>query len=136
VWLGSCELCFELATGVMATVYLGVHHGAQGFEKLVAVKRLLPSFGTDPDYVAMLADEASVSSHANHSCIRDVFDLGMADDGTPYLLMEFLEGEPLSNVCGAMTDQPALLQTTRHHRVASRIIASCCQGIHAVHELS
>jgi serine/threonine protein kinase len=136
VRLGSCELCFELATGGMATVYLGIHHGAQGFEKLVAVKRLLPSFSKDPDHVAMLADEASVSSSARHPCIRDVFDLGMAEDGTPYLVMEFLAGEPLSRVCRGMRDQPALLQTTRHHRIVSRIIASCCQGIHAVHELS
>jgi serine/threonine-protein kinase len=120
----------------MATVYLAIHHGAQGFEKLVAVKRLLPSFCSDPDYVAMLADEAAVSSNANHPCIRDVFDLGMAEDGTPYLVMEFLEGEPISRVCRAMLNQPALLQMTRHHRVVSHFIACCCQGIHAVHELS
>jgi EAL domain-containing protein (putative c-di-GMP-specific phosphodiesterase class I) len=134
--VGTCELCFELATGGMATVYLGVHHGAQGFKKLVAVKRLLPSLCADPHYVAMLADEASVSSNTNHSCIRQVFDLGIAEDGTPYLVMEFLAGEPLSRVCVAMRDQPDLLQTTRHHRVVSRIVASCCHGIHAAHELS
>jgi serine/threonine protein kinase len=136
VRLGSCELCFELGKGGMATVYLGVHHGAHGFEKLVAVKRLLPALSSDPDYIAMLADEASVSSNAHHPCIRDVFDLRMAEDGAPYLVMEFLAGEPLSRVCRAMGSQPDLLQTTRHHRIVSRIIASCCQGIHAVHELS
>jgi eukaryotic-like serine/threonine-protein kinase len=136
VRVGSCELCFELGTGGMATVYLGIHRGAQGFEKVVAVKRLLPGLCADPDYVAMLADEAWVSSNANHPCIRDVFDLGMADDGSPYLVMEFLAGEPLSEVCAGMRDQQDLLQTTRHARVVSRIIASCCQGIHAAHELS
>jgi serine/threonine protein kinase len=136
VRLGSCELCFELATGGMATVYLGIHHGAHGFEKLVAVKRLLPGLCSDPDYIAMLADEAWVSSHAHHPCIRDVFDLRMAEDGTPYLVMEFLAGEPLSRVCGAMGGQLDLLQTTRHHRIVSRIIASYCHGIHTVHELS
>jgi eukaryotic-like serine/threonine-protein kinase len=136
VWVGSCELCCELGTGGMATVYLGIHRGAQGFEKVVAVKRLLPSLCADPHYIAMLADEAWVSSNANHPCIRDVFDLGMADDGMPYLVMEFLAGEPLSQVYAGMRDRPDLLWTTRHHRVVSRIIASCCQGIHAAHELS
>jgi serine/threonine protein kinase len=136
VRVGTCELYFELATGGMATVFLGVHHGAHGFQKVVAVKRLLPGLSADPHFVAMLADEASVSSRANHPCIRDVFDLGVADDGTPYLVMEFLAGEPLSRVCIAMRDQPELLQTTRHHRVVSRIIASYCHGIHAAHELS
>jgi eukaryotic-like serine/threonine-protein kinase len=136
VRVGSCELCCELGTGGMATVYLGIHCGAQGFEKVVAVKRLLPSLCADPHYVAMLADEAWVSSNANHPCIRDVFDLGMADDGMPYLVMEFLAGEPLSRVSVGMRDRPDLLQTRRHHRVVSRIIASCCQGIHAAHELT
>ncbi len=136
VRVGSCELCFELGTGGMATVYLGIHRGAQGFEKVVAVKRLLPGLSSDPYYVAMLADEAWVSSNANHPCIRDVFDLGTAEDGSPYLVMEFLAGEPLSEVCAGMRNQQDILQTTRHPRVVSRIIASCCQGIHAAHELS
>ncbi len=134
--VGSCELCFELGTGGMATVYLGIHRGAQGFEKVVAVKRLLPGLAADPYYVAMLADEAWVASNANHPCIRDVFDLGTANDGSPYLVMEFLAGEPLSEVCAGMQDQQHVLYTERHHRVVSRIIASCCQGIHAAHELS
>jgi eukaryotic-like serine/threonine-protein kinase len=134
--LGSCELCFELASGGMATVYLGVHRGAEGFEKLVAVKRPLPRLCGDPDYVDMLADEASVSSDVNHPCVRDVFDLGVAEDGTPYLVMEFLVGEPLSSVAQAMSEQPELVRTTRHHRIVSRIIAGCCQGMHAVHELT
>jgi serine/threonine-protein kinase len=120
----------------MATVYLAIHRGAQGFEKIVAVKRLLPRLCADPQFVAMLADEAWVSSHANHPCIRDVFDLGMADDGMPYLVMEFLAGEPLSRVQLGMLDQPDLLQTTHHHRVVARIIANCCEGVHAAHELS
>jgi serine/threonine-protein kinase len=120
----------------MATVYLGIQRGAHGFEKLVAIKRLLPRFCRDPEYIAMLADEASVSSIASHPCIRDIFDLRTAEDGTPYLVMEFLAGEPLSRVCVAMRGRTSLLATTRHHRVVSRIVASCCQGIHAAHELS
>jgi eukaryotic-like serine/threonine-protein kinase len=134
--LGTCELYFELGTGGMATVYLGIHRGAHGFEKLVAVKRLLPRFRQDAQYVAMLADEASVSAYASHACLRDVFDLGVADDGTTYLVMEFLVGEPLSRVCAAMRAQPSLLGTTGHPRVAAHVIASCCEGIHAAHELS
>jgi eukaryotic-like serine/threonine-protein kinase len=134
--LGSCELHYELATGGMATVYLGIHHGAHGFEKLVAVKRLRPRFALDPDYVAMLVDEASVSSCGRHPCIREVFDLGVAQDGTPYLVMEFLTGEPLSRVCLAIDERREVLETLRHHRVVARIIASYCQGIHAAHELS
>jgi serine/threonine protein kinase len=127
VRVGSCDLYFELATGGMATVFIGIHHGAHGFEKVVAVKRLLP---------AMSADEASISSFTGHACIRDVFDLGMAADGTPYLVMEFLVGEPLSRVCGGLRRRPDLLRTPRHRRVASRILAGYCRGIHAAHELS
>jgi serine/threonine-protein kinase len=134
--VGTCELYFELGTGGMATVYLGIHHGAHGFEKLVAVKRLLPKFREDAHYIAMLADEASVSAYASHSCLRDVFDLGVAADGSPYLVMEFLVGQPLSRVSAAMRAEPALLETKGHHQVAAHVIASCCNGIHAAHQLS
>jgi serine/threonine-protein kinase len=133
VTLGSCKLSFELATGSTATVYLGVHHGAHGFEKVVAVKRLLPRFSTDADCVGMLAEEASVSAKACHPCIREVFDLGVAKDGAPYLVMAFLTGEPLTRVCAALSDRADLLHTVHHHRVAARIIASYCHGIQAVH---
>jgi eukaryotic-like serine/threonine-protein kinase len=136
VRLGSCELFFKLATGGMSTVYLAVHHGAHGFEKLVAVKRPLPRLSLNPDYVAMLVDEAAVSSTACHPCVREVFDLGVAKDGTPYLVMEFLAGEPLSRVCAAIYDRADLTQSLRHHRVVARIFAKYCHGIHAVHELS
>ena len=134
--IGTCEVYLALGTGGMATVYLGIHHGAHGFEKLVAVKQLLPEFRADPHYAAMLADEASVSAYTSHSCLRDVFDLGVAADGTTYLVMEFLVGEPLSRVRAAMRMQPDLLETKRHHRIAAHVIASCCEGVHAAHELS
>jgi serine/threonine-protein kinase len=134
--VGTCELYFELGTGGMATVYLGIHHGAHGFEKVVAVKRLLPRFREDAHYVAMLADEASVSAYASHACLRDVFDLGVAEDGTTYLVMEFLMGEPLSRISAAMRAEPDVREAANHNRIAAHVIASCCEGIHAAHELS
>jgi serine/threonine protein kinase len=134
--VGSCDVHAELASGGTASVFIGVHHGAEGFQKVVAIKRLLPAFALDRDYQAMLADEAAVSARADHPYVRDVFDFGFAEDGTPYAIMEFLFGQPLSSVCRTLSRQTDLDRDRRHTAIVARIIANLCEGLHAVHELS
>src|SRR5262249_55068126 len=58
--LGPYELLRRIATGGMAEVYLARRAGPHGFQKIVAVKRILPQYARDPDFVAMFVDEARV----------------------------------------------------------------------------
>ncbi|HEY6555867.1 MAG TPA: serine/threonine-protein kinase [Polyangiaceae bacterium] len=133
---GTYQLCFEIASGGLATVYLAVHHGSEDFEKVVAIKKLLPELSKTPASVAMLVDEARISARANHPYVRDVFDLCRAADGTHFVVMEFLQGEPLSSVCKALARRGQGAFPVNHSQAVARVVANLCEGLHAVHELT
>jgi serine/threonine-protein kinase len=65
--------------------------GPHGFQKLVAVKRILPQYASDPDFVAMFIDEARVCARLGHPNIVQVFDFG-EQDGELYMAMEYVDG--------------------------------------------
>lgn len=132
---GTYELCFEIASGGLATVYLAIHRGSEDFEKIVAIKKLLPELANNPASIAMLVDEARISARANHPFVRDVFDLCRATDGTHFIVMEFLQGEPLSSACKALARRAERPLPVNHSQVVARIVANLCEGLHAVHEL-
>jgi serine/threonine-protein kinase len=89
--LGPYELLRRIATGGMAEVYLARRAGPHGFQKLVAVKRILPQYARDPDFVAMFIDEARVCARLGHPNIVQVFDFG-EQDGELYMAMEYVDG--------------------------------------------
>ncbi len=89
--LGPYELLRRLATGGMAEVYLARRAGPHGFQKLVAVKRILPQFARDADFVAMFVDEARVCARLGHPNIVQVFDFG-EHAGDLYMAMEYVDG--------------------------------------------
>src|SRR3979411_1030950 len=89
--LGPYELLRRIATGGMAEVYLARRAGPHGFQKTVAVKRILPQFARDPDFVAMFIDEARVCARLAHPNIVQVFDFG-EHDGELYMAMEYVDG--------------------------------------------
>jgi serine/threonine-protein kinase len=89
--LGPYELLERIATGGMAEVYLARRAGPHGFQKVVAVKRILPQLAQDEDFVAMFVDEARVCARLAHPNIVQVFDFG-EHDGELYMAMEFVDG--------------------------------------------
>ncbi|HEY5147211.1 MAG TPA: serine/threonine-protein kinase [Polyangiaceae bacterium] len=89
--LGPYELLRRIATGGMAEVYLARRGGPHGFKKIVAVKRILPQYASDPDFVAMFVDEARVCARLGHPNIVQVFDFG-EQDGELYMAMEYVDG--------------------------------------------
>ena len=62
--IGRYQLCFELASGGMARVYLARAEGTPGFQKLVALKRIHPHLAEEKDYVEMFLDEARIASRS------------------------------------------------------------------------
>ena len=132
--IGRYELCFELASGGMATVYLARVHGASGFEKLVALKRIHRHLAKEQKYIDMFLDEAKIASRITHPNVCSVFDFGQAD-GEYYIAMEYLVGEPLSRLCARVARDK---EQRRHPLLPLRmagIIADACEGLHAAHEL-
>ncbi len=89
--LGPYELIERLATGGMAEVYLAKRAGPHGFQKIFALKRILPQLAQDADFVAMFVDEARMCARLCHPNIVQVFDFG-EHDGELYMAMEYVDG--------------------------------------------
>jgi serine/threonine protein kinase len=132
--IGRYELCFELASGGMASVYLARMDGVSGFEKLVAVKRIHRHLAKEKGYLDMFLDEARIASRITHPNVCSVFDFGEAD-GEHYIAMEYLVGEPLSRLMSRAARDPKQRRSPLLPLRMARIIADACEGLHAAHEL-
>lgn len=89
--LGEYVIDSRLATGGMAEVYVAHRPGPHGFKKRVALKRILPQYCRDPDYVAMFIGEARLAAQLDHPNVVQVFDFGESD-GQLFLAMELVSG--------------------------------------------
>lgn len=132
--IGRYELCFELASGGMASVYLARVDGTPGFQKLVALKRIHPHLANEKDYVEMFLDEARIASRITHANVCSVFDFGEVD-GEYYIAMEYLVGEPLSRVHRRVVANADQRCSPLLPARMVRVIAQACEGLHAAHEL-
>jgi serine/threonine-protein kinase len=132
--LGRYTLLRELGSGGMASVYLAKVHLAEGVERLVALKTIHDELSGQPTFVDMFLDEARIASLISHPNVCTVHDFGQAGD-TYYLAMEYLVGEPLSEVVRMIWENrhdDDVLRATPY--VAARIMADACEGLHAAHE--
>jgi serine/threonine-protein kinase len=87
----------KIADGGTAEIFLAKQSGAQGFEKMVVLKRIFNSFYSDPQFRHMLVDEAHIAMSLYHSNIVQVLDLGEAD-GRHFLAFELVDGWTLDEV--------------------------------------
>ena len=132
--IGRYELCFKLASGGMASVYLARIHGVSGFQKLVALKRIRRDLAKDPGYFDMFLNEARVASQITHPNVCSVFDFGEFN-GEYYIAMEYLMGESVSRLCRRVVTNPQQRRQPLLPLKMARIITDACEGLHAAHEL-
>jgi serine/threonine protein kinase len=85
------RLVRPLASGGMAELFLGVTRGAEGFEKHVAIKRVLPYLAKDEAIARMFVAEARLATHLHHQNLVSVYDVGNDDTGL-FLVMELVNG--------------------------------------------
>src|SRR6187402_1970295 len=95
--VGRYLICGELGSGGMAAVHLGRLLGPAGFSKIVAIKRLLPQFAADPEFLSMLIDEARLASVISHPNVVSSLDVVVEDDEL-LLVMEYVHGESLAQL--------------------------------------
>ena len=94
---GRYRLIERIGEGGMAEVFTAVLSGAEGFERLVVIKRLKPHLALNPDAVAQFIDEAKLGSVLAHSNIVTVSDFGKVGEGY-YLAQEFVDGRTLAQI--------------------------------------
>jgi serine/threonine protein kinase len=94
---GKYSLISRLGSGGMAEVFLARAESIAGFEKLLAIKRLLPFCTQDKETVDLLADEARITVRLTHPNIVQVFDFGRVDESY-YIAMEYVDGLDLKSL--------------------------------------
>lgn len=127
---GRYLLCARIAAGGMATVHIGKLRGAVGFSRIVAIKRLHDNYAQDPEFRAMLIDEARLAARIRHPNVVSTLDVVEEEDGVLQIVMDYVRGESLS----------ALLRVCRQRGTPPKpdIVASLAvgmlDGLDAAHE--
>ena len=101
---GKYRLVERVAVGGMAEIFKASTHGAGGFERFVAIKRLHRHLSEDEELAQMLVDEAKISVRLQHANIAQIFDLGSID-GQYFIVMEFIDGTDMYGVLRRMREQ-------------------------------
>src|SRR3954467_7223868 len=91
---GKYYLLERINIGGMAEVFRAKAFGVEGFERLVAVKRILSNIAEDKEFIRMLIEEAKLAVQLNHANIAQIFDLGVVE-GSYYIALEHVHGRDL-----------------------------------------
>jgi len=129
VQFGKYQLLERIATGGMAEIYRARYQAAAGVTKLVVIKKILPHYAGNKNFVSMFINEAKITVGLSHGNIAQVFDFGEID-GEYFIAMEFVHGQALSRVLRKArgTDLPTLPPP-----VAVAIAMEMCKGLHYAH---
>lgn len=127
---GRYEALFRIAAGGMAEVFAARIQGESGFQKLVAIKRMLPHLAFEEQFVNMFLDEARVAANISSPNVVQTLDLGRTEDGSLYLVMDLVVGITLSTLLRN--------EATRSQHVpipfAVEMIAQAAHGLDDAHE--
>lgn len=120
----------KLASGGMATVYLGALTGPSGFRQIVAIKRPHAHLLEDPAMREEALAEARIAARIRHANVVDVRDVEVSGE-TIQLVMDYIEGATLSTLLAAFARQKKRIPIA----IAARIVLDACAGLAAVHEV-
>ena len=125
---GKYILIEKIASGGMAEMWKAKQRGPEGFEKIVAIKRILPHLVENEDFITMFIDEGKVAAQLTHPNIAQIYELG-EEDGSYYIAMEYIAGRDLREVMrtGRRVNNPFRIELGV--QIASKLLA----GLHYAH---
>ena len=128
--VGRYMLYDEIAAGGMATIHIGrLLADIGGFSRTVAVKRLLPQFAKDAEFVNMFLEEARLAARIRHANVVQVLDV-VSTDHELFLVMEFIQGETITRLTRVNRKRARIVPMN----IALAIMVDALQGLHAAHE--
>src|SRR5437764_7635301 len=124
---GKYYLLERINVGGMAEVFKAKAFGVEGFERLLAVKRILPNIAEDKEFISMFIDEAKIAVQLNHANICQIFDLGKVNDSY-FIALEHVHGKDLRAIFDRCKQKPVDGLTAMPLAQAAVIVMKACEG--------
>lgn len=118
----------KLDAGGMAEVWKGKATSLRGFEKSVAIKRVLPNLAKNKKFIAMFLDEARLSLFLNHANVVQTFDIGMSENSY-FIVMEYVDGSNLKSILETAKERGFRIPQEQ----AAYIAIEICKGLSHAH---
>ncbi len=125
---GPYLLLERISVGGMAEVYKAKEYGVEGFERTVAVKRILPHVAEDDEFIAMFKDEAKIAVQLQHGNIAQIYNLGNEQDSF-YIALEYINGRDLRAIFQKCQQQAKPMPVAQ----ACYVIMKICEGLDYAH---
>ncbi|WP_181198104.1 serine/threonine-protein kinase [Enhygromyxa salina] len=126
--LAQYQILGRIALGGMAEVYKAVSRGVEGFEKVVAIKRILPHVAEDEEFITMFKDEARIAAQLQHSNIAQIYEL-KSEGETFYIVLEYVPGRDLRSIF----EHSRQIKRPMPLAQACYIIMQVCEGLEYAH---
>ena len=126
--LGPYRLLDRVAVGGMAEVFKAKRSGVEGFEKIVALKRILPHLSENKEFLTMFVDEAKMVAGLTHPNIVQIFDLGKSDTSY-YIAMEYVHGHDLRSIVKRTRNKGLRMPLD----LSLRVISQVCSALEYAH---
>ena len=125
---GKYLLLERIAVGGMAEVFVAKAFGVEGFERLLAIKKILPTMGEDGEFISMFVDEARIAVQLSHANIVQVLELGKHEDNL-YIAMEYISGRDLRQVIERFRKRQISIPLPQ----ACLMVAEVCEALDYAH---
>ncbi len=121
--VGAYRIVRPLGRGGMGEVYLATRDHGRGFEQSVALK-LLRSELASPQAIERFHRECRIQARLANPAIVPLLDVGVAGDGRPFLVLQFVQGQPITTYADAH-------RLTLAERL--RLVVVCCRAVESAH---
>lgn len=118
----------RISVGGMAEVFRAKPMDAPGFEKFLAIKRILPNLAEDSEFIDMFIDEAKIAVQLNHRNICQIYELGRLND-SHYIVMEFISGRDILAIQNRLRRERRIMSVG----MAAYLTRQIASGLDAAH---
>lgn len=125
---GKYLLLERINVGGMAEVFIAKAFGVEGFERFLAIKKILPTMAEDQEFITMFIDEARISVQLNHANVVHIHELGKYED-TYFIAMEYVAGRDLRTILERYRRRKEIMPTAQAVFIASKM----CEGLDYAH---
>jgi len=119
----------KIASGGMGTVYLAEQQGAESFRKTVAVKIIKKELLNNTESLDLFIGEAKLTADLVHQNILQVYQLGMTESGTFYIVMEYVHGRTVSQFMKRLQKRGIKIDI----EMGAFLISRVCRGLAYAH---